>query len=270
MDMHQAHIKSGEPVVLLNPSKYGSSIGTFISPYPLIDVGVATVRSTGWTSDSVINVGEDGEHNPFVVPDHEWVRIDPESSLYKIIMNKRSGTMFQMHQVVDIVDGFYRGKIGFINGIHVDVNTNEYTVRLNEGDPEDRTSQPVEVQVPGWCLADHVHGRFNTEQETQAGVSEDERRELVSAAVLRSVKAILDDDIIKAAVQSAVQEKMIEITKRNMRSIITSAMIAIDQTINDSTIDYVLKDSPVYGELIKACTTPVTQEADAKDRSDPE
>lgn len=178
--------------------------------------------------------------------------------------------MFQMHQVVDIVDGFYRGKIGFINGIHVDVNTNEYTVRLNEGDPEDRTSQPVEVQVPGWCLADHVHGRFNTEQETQASVSEDERRGLVSAAVLRSVKAILDDDIIKAAVQSAVQEKMIEITKRNMRSIITSAMIAIDQTINDSTIDYVLKDSPVYDELIKACTTPVTQEADAKDRSDPE
>lgn len=269
MDRYQSHIKFGDPVVLLSPSKYGSSTGTFVCQYPAIDLPSGSgPLCTDWTTDSVINVGEDGEHNSFVIPDSDWMRVDPESSMYKIIMNKRSGVMFQMHQVVDIVDGFYYGKTGFINGIHVDANTNEYVIRLNDGDPEDRATQPVEVQVPGWCLANHVHGRFNTEQE--ASISEDDRRGLVSAAVLKSIKAILDDDIVKAAVQSAVQEKVIEITKRNMRSIITSAMIAIDQTINDSTIDYVLKGSPVYGELIKACTTPVTQGADENDRSDPE
>lgn len=269
MDKYQSYIKSGEPVVLLNPAKYGSSVGTFICRHPAIGLSdVIGPHNTDWTTDSLINVGEDGEHNPFVVPDHEWIRIDPESSLYKIIMWKRRGSMFQMHQVVDIVDGFYRGKTGFINGIHVDANTNEYVIRLNNGDPEDPATKPVEVQVPGWCLANHAHGRFNTEQE--ASISEDERRGLVSAAVLKSMKAILDDDIVKAAVQSAVQEKVIEITKRNMRSIIASAMVAIDQTIDDSTIDYVLKGSPVYGELIKACTTLVAQEADETDRSDSE
>ena len=150
MDHYQALIKRGEPVVILRvpnyptvDSCYRGSVGTWMGTYP-------EGSTPDMTTESLIAIsrGENDVNQPIMlhIPDCYWLRIDPQSSLYKSIMNNDSTSILGMHQDVRIIDGLRIGKTGFINGIHVDSDKNEYKIRFSSPDGD------YEEWIPRWCL----------------------------------------------------------------------------------------------------------------------
>lgn len=167
MDDYQRKIKPGEPVfIFVNiPAMERSctSIGFFVDTYPAgFDHDYSTeslIRPSRFIyTDKGIEVDEKWDmcskwwHHSFIISDQSWAPVDPESSIYKIIMFKESCKMFNMHQEILITDGELKGKTGFINGIHVDPHHDIYTVRLTQENENDRI---VELEIPGWCLTDY-------------------------------------------------------------------------------------------------------------------